>query len=151
MRRSAGIAIFWLLVRRLLENGANSSFVSVAADPAVPVSQILQPAAAWIAASKSGAPPRIPLPGDLYGASRKNSSGVEFGDRASLAACLSEVRGAAHASRALPLIDGVARPGKRRAVASPIDRCGCWHVTEGDAALARPRWRGAERLSSMGR
>src|SRR6202022_2969339 len=37
------------LVRRLLENGANSSFVSVAADPAVPVSTILRRPQEWIA------------------------------------------------------------------------------------------------------
>src|SRR6267154_1978380 len=82
------------LVRRLLENGANSSFVSVAADPAVPVSQILQRPQAWIAAPGHARHPRIPLPRDLYGPSRRNSSGVEFGDRASLDGLLAEVRGA---------------------------------------------------------
>src|SRR6266700_1005438 len=110
------------LVRRLLENGANSSFVSVAADPAVPVAQILRRPQAWIAAPAHARHPRIPLPRDLYGSSRKNSSGVEFGDRASLAALLAEVRGAVpRNAEAMPLVDGVARAGKRRAVISPID------------------------------
>jgi RHH-type transcriptional regulator, proline utilization regulon repressor / proline dehydrogenase / delta 1-pyrroline-5-carboxylate dehydrogenase len=125
------------LVRRLLENGANSSFVSVAADPAVPVSQILQRPQAWIAAPGHARHPRIPLPRDLYGSSRRNSSGVEFGDRASLESLLAEVRGAVpRNAEAMPLVDGAARAGKRRAVISPIDGSVVGYVTEGDAALA---------------
>src|SRR6185295_15299785 len=83
------------LVRRLLENGANSSFVSVAADPSVPVSTILKRPQAWIADASHARHPRIPLPRDLYGAERKNSAGVEFGDRAALEALLAGVTGAA--------------------------------------------------------
>jgi RHH-type proline utilization regulon transcriptional repressor/proline dehydrogenase/delta 1-pyrroline-5-carboxylate dehydrogenase len=79
------------LVRRLLENGANSSFVSVAADPSVPVSEILKRPRDWIAEASHARHPRIPLPRDLYGPARKNSSGVEFGDRASLEALLAGV------------------------------------------------------------
>jgi RHH-type proline utilization regulon transcriptional repressor/proline dehydrogenase/delta 1-pyrroline-5-carboxylate dehydrogenase len=82
------------LVRRLLENGANSSFVSVAADPAVPVGEILKRPQARIADASRARHPRIPLPRDLYGA-RINSAGVEFGDRAGLAALLSSARNAA--------------------------------------------------------
>ena len=37
------------LVRRLLENGANSSFVSVAADPSVPIDDVLRRPQSWIA------------------------------------------------------------------------------------------------------
>jgi RHH-type transcriptional regulator, proline utilization regulon repressor / proline dehydrogenase / delta 1-pyrroline-5-carboxylate dehydrogenase len=83
------------LVRRLLENGANSSFVSVAADPAVPVSEILRRPQHWIADASRARHPRIPLPRDLYSPARRNSSGVEFGDRASLEALLSGVTNAA--------------------------------------------------------
>ena len=54
------------LVRRLLENGANSSFVSVAADPAVPVDEILRRPQQWIADAAHARHPRIPLPRDLY-------------------------------------------------------------------------------------
>ena len=82
------------LVRRLLENGANSSFVSIAADPSVPVSTILRRPQDWIADASHARHPRIPLPRDLY-ADRKNSAGVEFGDRASLEALLAGVRNAA--------------------------------------------------------
>jgi RHH-type transcriptional regulator, proline utilization regulon repressor / proline dehydrogenase / delta 1-pyrroline-5-carboxylate dehydrogenase len=87
------------LVRRLLENGANSSFVSVAADPAVPVSEILKRPQAWIADASHARHPRIPLPRDLYG-TRKNSAGVEFGDRASLEALLTGVKSAAPLAQA---------------------------------------------------
>src|SRR5262245_49606279 len=81
------------LVRRLLENGANSSFVAVAADPSVPVETILRRPQSWIGAPEHARHPRIPLPRDLYGAERRNSAGVEFGDRANLDALLAEVRG----------------------------------------------------------
>src|SRR5438105_13925222 len=80
------------LVRRLLENGANSSFVSVAADPSVPVGEILKRPQAWIADVRHARHPRIPLPRNLYGASRVNSAGVEFGDRAGHEALLGGVR-----------------------------------------------------------
>jgi RHH-type proline utilization regulon transcriptional repressor/proline dehydrogenase/delta 1-pyrroline-5-carboxylate dehydrogenase len=60
------------LVRRLLENGANSSFVHQLADAAVPVSELLR--------SPLQAMPGIgqPLPRDLYGAARRNPTGVDL-------------------------------------------------------------------------
>ena len=82
------------LVRRLLENGANSSFVAVAADPAVPVAAILKRPQAWIGDARHARHPRIPLPRDLYRPQRRNSAGIELGDRASLDALLAEVRAA---------------------------------------------------------
>jgi len=83
------------LVRRLLENGANSSFVSVAADPLVPVATILKRPRDWIVDAGHARHPRIPLPRDLYAPVRKNSAGVEFGDRASLEALVAGVKEAA--------------------------------------------------------
>ena len=74
------------LVRRLLENGANSSFVSVAADPSVPIEDILKRPQAWIGDAAHARHPHIPLPRDLYRPARLNSAGVEFGDRAALGA-----------------------------------------------------------------
>ena len=56
------------LVRRLLENGANSSFVALAADETVPVSQLLRRPADIIGSAENAAHPNIPLPRDLYGA-----------------------------------------------------------------------------------
>src|ERR1043165_438049 len=66
------------LVRRLLENGANSSFVALAADEAVPVSQLLRRPADIVGSADGAAHPKIPLPRDLYGPERKNSRGIEF-------------------------------------------------------------------------
>ena len=80
------------LVRRLLENGANSSFVAVAADPSVPVEALLKRPQSWIGDHGRARHPRIPLPVDLYGPERKNSLGVEFGHETSLMALLKEVR-----------------------------------------------------------
>jgi RHH-type proline utilization regulon transcriptional repressor/proline dehydrogenase/delta 1-pyrroline-5-carboxylate dehydrogenase len=72
------------LVRRLLENGANSSFVAVAADDAVPVATLLRRPAAIIGSAEHARHPAIRLPRDLYQPDRTNSRGIEFGDRAAL-------------------------------------------------------------------
>ena len=82
------------LVRRLLENGANSSFVAVAADPSVPIEALLKRPQSWIGDAVHARHPKIPLPRDLYGSERRNSTGVEFGHQASLDALLVEVRNA---------------------------------------------------------
>lgn len=73
------------LVRRLLENGANSSFVAVAGDAKIPVSKLLVRPQNHLAIDKghSARHEKIPLPGALYG-DRRNSAGLEFGYRADL-------------------------------------------------------------------
>ena len=124
------------LVRRLLENGANSSFVSVAADPAVPIAAIIRRPQDWIGDVTHARNAKIPLPRDLYGKDRRNSAGVEFGDRASLDALLAEVRGAATTDKAAPLIAGKAQPGVDRPVLSPVDGKPIGRVSEGDDAMA---------------
>src|SRR5882724_7617089 len=72
------------LVRRLLENGANSSFVALAADEAVPVKTLLQRPADSIGRPNHAPHPDIPLPRDLLWPQRVNSRGIEFGERAAL-------------------------------------------------------------------
>jgi RHH-type transcriptional regulator, proline utilization regulon repressor / proline dehydrogenase / delta 1-pyrroline-5-carboxylate dehydrogenase len=124
------------LVRRLLENGANSSFVSMAADPSVPVAAILERPSAVIKAPQYARHPAIPLPRALYGESRRNSVGVEFGDQASLDALCIEIREQApRDAQAQPLIDGIEVAGHRRAITSPIDGATIGFVIEGDDAL----------------
>src|SRR4029079_8810532 len=94
------------LVRRLLENGANSSFVAAAADPSVPIEDILKRPQAWIGDAEHARHPHIPLPRDLYKPSRLNSSGVEFGDLAALKVLVDEVkRGAAEPLQEVPQLD----------------------------------------------
>ena len=123
------------LVRRLLENGANSSFVSVAADPAVPIESILRRPQSWIADASHARHSHIPLPRDLFGPARRNSAGVEFGDGAALEALLTEIRAAQQSARATPLIDGVSVAGRERALTSPIDGQSIGTVQEGDEAI----------------
>ncbi len=123
------------LVRRLLENGANSSFVSVASDPAVPIEAILQRPQSWIVDSFHARHSHIPLPRDLFGKVRHNSAGVEFGDRASLESLLAEIRAGQQSTNAKPLIDGVAVAGRERVVNSPIDGKPIGTVQEGDQAI----------------
>jgi RHH-type proline utilization regulon transcriptional repressor/proline dehydrogenase/delta 1-pyrroline-5-carboxylate dehydrogenase len=67
------------LVRRLLENGANTSFVNRFMDAATPVDNVVQDPQLELGALEAIASPRIPLPANLYGAARLNSTGVDFG------------------------------------------------------------------------
>jgi RHH-type proline utilization regulon transcriptional repressor/proline dehydrogenase/delta 1-pyrroline-5-carboxylate dehydrogenase len=75
------------LVRRLLENGANSSFVNRIADPGVPVSAlVMDPVDAVRAMPEPGARhDLIALPGGLY-PDRRNSAGIDLTDEIALAA-----------------------------------------------------------------
>ncbi|HWU73860.1 MAG TPA: proline dehydrogenase family protein, partial [Sphingomonas sp.] len=72
------------LVRRLLENGANSSFVHQLADERLTEAEILADPVEKIAAVGGARHPSIPLPIDLFG-DRKNSSGIDLSDRQVLA------------------------------------------------------------------
>src|SRR6185295_1417298 len=69
------------LVRRLLENGANSSFVNRISDEAVSIDELVaDPAAVAGAIVPLGAPhPQIPLPREILGA-RRNSAGLDLAD-----------------------------------------------------------------------
>lgn len=134
------------LVRRLLENGANSSFVSVSGDPDVPVAQLLVPPADLVGSASAARHRRIPLPAELFGPSRRNSAGVELGDAASLEALLGEIARAAAkpVPDAVPLIDGKPGSGSAREVLSPIDARPVGRVVEGDAATAEQALRAAK-------
>jgi len=63
------------LVRRLLENGANSSFVHRLVDARCPISELIEHP--WLTLNKRNPlhNPHIPLPCDIYGRQRRNSSG----------------------------------------------------------------------------
>jgi RHH-type proline utilization regulon transcriptional repressor/proline dehydrogenase/delta 1-pyrroline-5-carboxylate dehydrogenase len=67
------------LVRRLLENGANSSFVTIVGDASVPVEAMLKRPAGRCWRADHAVNRSIPLPKDLYGPQRRNSDGLEFG------------------------------------------------------------------------
>jgi len=109
------------LVRRLLENGANSSFVNRIHEG--DVEALIADPAASLRARKTLRHPRIPLPRDLYGEERLNSIGVDFSDRHEMARLAEAMEAASeHAWRAAPLINGEAKTAAGEAVHCPADR-----------------------------
>jgi RHH-type proline utilization regulon transcriptional repressor/proline dehydrogenase/delta 1-pyrroline-5-carboxylate dehydrogenase len=107
------------LVRRLLENGANSSFVNQIVDETIPVDALLADPRA-LARQTGGAPnPQIPLPADLYGSERRNSAGIDLSHEGSLRALARGIE--PHAARqwqAHPLLAGEA--ASSHAVLQPV-------------------------------
>jgi RHH-type transcriptional regulator, proline utilization regulon repressor / proline dehydrogenase / delta 1-pyrroline-5-carboxylate dehydrogenase len=109
------------LVRRLLENGANNSFVHAFLDSDVPAEEVTSDPVAK-AAAHPWPHPRIPLPRDLYGPDRRNSLGRDYSMRAQreqASAALSHVREAG--LEAGPLVDGKMQGGPGSEVLAPCD------------------------------
>ncbi|WP_405051354.1 L-glutamate gamma-semialdehyde dehydrogenase [Sphingomonas sp. LC-1] len=79
------------LVRRLLENGANSSFVHQLADARLTEAEILADPVAKIAAVGGARHPSIPLPVDLFAPGHRNSTGIDLSDIATLDATVKAV------------------------------------------------------------
>ncbi|MDE2340837.1 MAG: bifunctional proline dehydrogenase/L-glutamate gamma-semialdehyde dehydrogenase PutA, partial [Alphaproteobacteria bacterium] len=107
------------LVRRLLENGANSSFVNRIADPAVSIEElVMDPVDQVRAMPHPGARhDQISLPGDLY-TERRNSCGLDLSDETTLAALTLSLRESA--SMAWEAHPGIG-PGTKRQVVNPAD------------------------------
>jgi RHH-type proline utilization regulon transcriptional repressor/proline dehydrogenase/delta 1-pyrroline-5-carboxylate dehydrogenase len=72
------------LVRRLLENGANSSFVHQLADERLSDADLIADPVAKIAAVGGTRHPAIPLPTELFAPERRNSQGLDLNDRPEL-------------------------------------------------------------------
>lgn len=109
------------LVRRLLENGANTSFVNMIVDRKVPIEMLLgDPVEA--AARHGGEPhPRIPLPADLYGAERQNSLGIDLSNEDSLRRLGSQLFAlGAQSWHAAPLLAAGENPAQPCAESRPI-------------------------------
>jgi RHH-type proline utilization regulon transcriptional repressor/proline dehydrogenase/delta 1-pyrroline-5-carboxylate dehydrogenase len=68
------------LVRRLLENGANSSFVNRIADEQVSLDELVRDPVAELEALEPKRNPKIILPREIFGAARHNSAGVDLSD-----------------------------------------------------------------------
>ncbi len=68
------------LVRRLLENGANTSFVNRIVDEDTSIEEIVRDPIAEVDALERVSHPRIPVPRDLYGETRLNARGVNLAD-----------------------------------------------------------------------
>jgi RHH-type transcriptional regulator, proline utilization regulon repressor / proline dehydrogenase / delta 1-pyrroline-5-carboxylate dehydrogenase len=112
------------LVRRLLENGANTSFVNKLLDPATPVEDLIADPVIDAQRHKLKRHPHIALPADLYGASRRNSEGLDLSDGDTIAALLADMKKAEGRQwDAAPLIGGkVYKKSTSRAVAAPADK-----------------------------
>ncbi|MFC0407557.1 trifunctional transcriptional regulator/proline dehydrogenase/L-glutamate gamma-semialdehyde dehydrogenase [Roseomonas elaeocarpi] len=125
------------LVRRLLENGANSSFVNRINDPAVPVEALVRDPVAEAASLRPVGRPHdgIAAPRALFGEARRNSAGLDLSDEnrlAELAGVLAAGRAPLHA---VPLVVGGKGTGTSREVRNPADQGDLvGTVTEADAA-----------------
>src|SRR3984957_2844948 len=82
------------LVRRLLENGANTSFVNRIVDERLPAQKNVTAPVAEADRTRPAAEPRIALPAQLFGSQRLNSRGVNFADGAELRTLLDQCRAA---------------------------------------------------------
>jgi len=112
------------LVRRLLENGANSSFVNRIVDASVSIDELIADPLAE-ALSTGGAPhDKIPLPPQLYGLSRRNASGLDLSSERVLAALQQRLIEAENGVQdAVPMLgDGDRLDGLARVVRNPADR-----------------------------
>ncbi len=105
------------LVRRLLENGANSSFVNRLVDENEPVREIVADPVREVEQNANARHPKIPLPPDLYGGNRPNARGVDLTDILALDKLATGMRSADEVSkRAVPLVSGkIANGAQKRA------------------------------------
>jgi RHH-type proline utilization regulon transcriptional repressor/proline dehydrogenase/delta 1-pyrroline-5-carboxylate dehydrogenase len=107
------------LVRRLLENGANSSFVNRIANEQISVDELVRDPVAELAALEPKRNPKIILPRDVFGPERHNSAGCDLSDPVVREPLLERLK-------ALESRSWSAKPtlgkGQARAVTSPNDR-----------------------------
>ncbi|MBI6851786.1 trifunctional transcriptional regulator/proline dehydrogenase/L-glutamate gamma-semialdehyde dehydrogenase [Pseudomonas cichorii] len=160
------------LVRRLLENGANTSFVNRIADQSVSIQELVADPVSSIErmATQEGSfglpHPRIPLPRDLYGPERPNSSGIDMANEHRLASLSSALLATAHNDwKAAPILGCPASEGPAIATLNPSDqRDVVGHVQEANledvdnalqsALIAGPIWQAtppAERAAILER
>ena len=140
------------LVRRLLENGSNTSFVNRIVDEEAPVEQIVADPVALVDSLETVPHPRIPAPRAMFGAERLNSRGFNLADPRELGKLAGAMQAAlAQPRSAVPVVGGRQRTGETRAVHDPADHRRIvgeaqWASPElaiealALAAKAQPRW-----------
>jgi RHH-type proline utilization regulon transcriptional repressor/proline dehydrogenase/delta 1-pyrroline-5-carboxylate dehydrogenase len=147
------------LVRRLLENGANSSFVNRITDEEVAIDDLVRDPVETVDGFHGIPHPRIPLPRDLYRSQatnvadeRDNSMGINLANDAQLRALADQVNAATKTAwRAMPLVPGANPAGADIAVTNPADRrenVGTWRAADAatvekalqNAVAAQPAW-----------
>lgn len=110
------------LVRRLLENGANTSFVNRILDEEVSVEDIVADPIEQSRAADFQPHTQIPAPADLFGERRTNSRGFNLPDRSVLANLLGQMEVSARERlRAGPVVAGQTRKGETRISCNPAD------------------------------
>ncbi len=112
-------ALLPYLVRRLLENGANSSFVNRAVEDNLPVEEVVVDPLQATRKSAGQPHPRIPLPRDLYGEERPNSHGPDLSDPLVVAELGVEL--AEHAAQPVESAADIPGENERRAITDPSD------------------------------
>ncbi|MDD3764179.1 MAG: bifunctional proline dehydrogenase/L-glutamate gamma-semialdehyde dehydrogenase PutA [Nevskiales bacterium] len=140
------------LVRRLLENGANTSFVNRIFDEQVPALTLVADPVAAALADGGGPHPHLPLPEALYGVQRRNSTGLDLSDRHTAFGLRARLSAVALPTFARSVVaDGIDSDGMRGSITDPADRrrvLGAWAALPPaslDAVLvaaqrARMRW-----------
>jgi RHH-type proline utilization regulon transcriptional repressor/proline dehydrogenase/delta 1-pyrroline-5-carboxylate dehydrogenase len=111
------------LVRRLLENGANSSFVNLIVDEDVPPEEVAaDPFEAALKYAEEAENPYIPVPHRLFGSTRENSRGWDFTDPVTLVA-IHDARSkfAQHEWTAKPTISSQGETGFERIISNPAN------------------------------
>jgi RHH-type proline utilization regulon transcriptional repressor/proline dehydrogenase/delta 1-pyrroline-5-carboxylate dehydrogenase len=148
------------LVRRLLENGANTSFVNRIIDESIEVADIVADPIEATAAHAGEPHPRIPSPARLFGEERSNSQGLNLADDRVTARLLSDMEAAsARPAAAYPIVAGKAASGEMIDSVNPANRthvvgtCGLAtgaHVDDAiaSACAAQPEW---DRIPASGR
>ena len=116
------------LVRRLLENGANTSFVNRIADETIALDELVKSPVQVVdeQAAKEGTAglphPRIPLPAALYGAHRSNSRGLDLSNENTLTELAATLQATANqAWAAAPLLATDVPAGTTQPVRNPAD------------------------------
>ncbi|MCO6411654.1 MAG: bifunctional proline dehydrogenase/L-glutamate gamma-semialdehyde dehydrogenase PutA [Thiogranum sp.] len=139
------------LVRRLLENGANSSFINRLHDARTSIDELVTNPCAHIASVQCRPHPHIPLPADIYATQRRNSRGPDLSDPLVVNALEKQLQACARETwNAAARIGGKELEGERRPVTNPASGAVIGQVVEADrqavehalrlAADASPVW-----------
>jgi RHH-type proline utilization regulon transcriptional repressor/proline dehydrogenase/delta 1-pyrroline-5-carboxylate dehydrogenase len=127
------------LVRRLLENGANTSFVHRLVDPSVPEEAIVADPVSRLRTLGVSGNPRIRLPRDLY-PDRRNSAGVDLADRATTPALLAAIHRHADRTRDSTGTREIRNPADRRMLVGAIEDAGPGEI-DAELELLAHGWR----------
>lgn len=121
------------LVRRLLENGANTSFINQISRPDISIAELTSnPIERFKASSQHK---QIVLPKDLFGEQRLNSHGINLADLEQLKQLQEELNTLANKHwTATPLINGKSYRSKNQPIVNPYDN----RLVVGNVSYAEP-------------